>query len=184
MRAVSAGLACLLLTGSGREAAAQGSASNEYQLKAAFLYHFAQFVEWPPETYKDGTSPLTYCTLGGDPFEGGLEASLNGKTIMSRPIRVLHLKEASEGRGCQVVFLGVADKKAVSATLAQLNGTPALTVGESANFAQAGGMIGFLLEDNKVRFEINVGVAEKARLKISARLLALAKTVIGTPKGT
>lgn len=177
-------LATLVLAGSGREVTAQGNATSEYQVKAAFLFHFAQFVDWPPETYKDTASPLTYCTAGGDPFQGGLDASMNGKTIGGRPIRVLHLKEAGESQGCQILFLGIADKKLVSATLAKLNGSPVLTVGESINFAQGGGMIGFLLEDNKVRFEINLEAAERAKLKISARLLALAKTVIGGPKGT
>jgi hypothetical protein len=153
-------------------------------VKAAFLFHFAQFVDWPPETYKESTSPLTYCTAGGDPFEGGLDASLKGKTIGGRPVRVLHFKEAGESQGCQILFLGIADKKLVSATLAKLNGSPVLTVGESVNFTKGGGMIGFLLEDNKVRFEINLEATEHAKLKISARLLALAKTVMGGPKGT
>jgi YfiR/HmsC-like len=172
-----------LFAGSAVEVAAQSNLS-EYQVKAAFLFHFAQFVEWPPETYADVASPLTYCTVGGDPFEGGLDASLKGKTIGGRPVRVLHLREAGESQGCQILFLGIADRKVVSATLAKLNGSPVLTVGESANFAQGGGMIGFLLEDNKVRFNINLDAAERAKLKISARLLTLAKTVIGGPKGT
>jgi hypothetical protein len=177
-------LAALLCVISVRCAAGQGNASSEYEVKAAFLFHFAQFVDWPPEVFKDAGSPLTYCIAGGDPFHGGLDASLNGKAIGGRWVRVLHFKEAGESQGCQILFLGIADKKLVSATLAKLNGSPVLTVGESINFAQGGGMIGFLLEDNKVRFEINVEAAEHAKLKISARLLALAKTVIGGPKGT
>ncbi len=153
-------------------------------MKAAFLFHFAQFVDWPPETFKDAASPLTYCTVGGDPFRGALEATLNGKAVEGRWVRVLHFKEAQEIQGCQVMFIGIADKKFISATMADLKGTPVLTVGESEHFVQEGGMIGFFLEDNKVRFEINLNAAEHAKLKISARLLALAKTVIGGPKGT
>jgi len=163
---------------------AQGNASSEYQVKAAFLFHFAQFVEWPAETFKDTASPVTYCTVGEDPFRGALEAGLSGKTIEGRPVRVAHFKQAQEIQGCQIVFLGAAEKKFVSATLANLKASPVLTVGESENFAQQGGMIGFFLEDNKVRFEINLGAAEGAKLKISARLLTLAKTVLGGPKGT
>jgi hypothetical protein len=75
-------LACLTI--------AQTSASGEYEVKAAFLFHFAQFVEWPEETFKDASSPVTYCTIGGDPFHGALDASLNGKTIGARPLRVQH----------------------------------------------------------------------------------------------
>jgi hypothetical protein len=183
-RPVAAALAVLISIAGSRWISTQASASSEYQVKAAFLFHFAQFVDWPPEAFKDGVSPLTYCTVGEDPFHGALDASLNGKTIGGRPVRVLHYKEAREIQGCQVLFVGMADKKFVSATVASLNGSPVLTVGESSQFAQQGGMIGFLLEDNKVRFEINLDAAERGKLKISARLLALAKTVIGGPKGT
>ncbi len=153
-------------------------------MKAAFLFHFAQFVDWPPEAFKDTASPLTYCTVGEDPFHGELEAGLNGKTIDGRPARVLHFKQAEEVQGCQVLFIGTPEKKFISATLANLRASPVLTVGESESFVQQGGMIGFFLEDNKVRFEINLEAAERAKLKISARLLTLAKRVIGGPKGT
>jgi hypothetical protein len=177
-------LAGVLTLGRVRVTRGQGNASSEYQVKAAFLFHFAQFVDWPPEAFKANDSPITYCTVGGDPFEGGLDTSLKGKTIGGRPVRVLHFKEAGDSQGCQILFLGIADKKVVSVTLGKLSGSPVLTVGESEHFAQGGGMIGFFLEDNKVRFEINLEAAEHAKLKISARLLALAKTVIGGPKGT
>jgi hypothetical protein len=152
-------------------------------VKVAFLFHFSQFVEWPPETFKDAGSPVTYCTVGADPFGGLLEAGLNGKTIEGRPVHVEHFKQVQEIQGCQIVFLGTSEKKFIATTLANLKASPILTVGESENFAKQGGMIGFFLEDNKVRFEINLGAAEQAKLKISARLLTLAKTVIGGPKG-
>ena len=152
-------------------------------MKAAFLFHFAQFVDWPADAFKEADSPLVYCTIGEDPFRGALDASLIGKMIGGRSFRVQHLKQPHEVQGCQVVFLGILEKKAMSATLATLKGNPVLTVGESEHFAQDGGMIGFCLEGNKVRFEINITAAEQANLKISARLLALAKTVIGAPKG-
>lgn len=163
---------------------AQSTPSNEYQVKAAFLFHFAQFVDWPREAFKDANSPLTYCTIGDDPFRGALDTSLNGKIIGTRPLRVRHLKQTQEVHGCHVLFIGTAEKKQFSAVLAALRGDPVLTVGESDNFAQAGGMIGFSLEDNKVRFEINLDAAQRANLRISARLLSLAKTVIGSTKGT
>jgi uncharacterized protein DUF4154 len=165
-------------------ACAQANPSGEYQVKAAFLFHFAQFVDWPSEAFKDAATPLTYCTAPGDPFGGALDASLNGKVIDGRAVRVLHFRETQEIQGCQVLFMGIADKKFTSATLASLKGTPVLTVGESEHFVQEGGMIGFFLEDNKVRFEINLAAAEHAKLKISAGLLSLPKSVIGSPKGT
>ena len=165
-------------------ALAQINGPSEYQVKAAFLFHFAQFVEWPAEAFKDGSSPLVYCTVGDDPFHGALDARLNGKTIGARAIRVEHFKRADAMQGCQVVFLGMAEQKQMSAALANMRGNPVLTVGESEHFAQEGGMIGFCLEENKVRFEINLNAATQAKLKISARLLTLAKMVIGGPKGT
>jgi uncharacterized protein DUF4154 len=169
-------LVSVFLTG---HLAAEGNASSEYAIKAAFLFHFAQFAEWPPTAFKDPNAPLTFCTLGEDEFHGALDESISGKTIGNRPLRAQHLKQIEEIEGCQVVFVGVDDKKRILALLASLKDSPVLTVGESEHFAQDGGMIGLCLEENKIRFEINLGSVEHAKLKLSARLLALAKTVIG-----
>jgi len=179
-----AALTVLLFIGGVRWVSAQSNISSEYQVKAAFLFHFAQFVDWPPEAFKDAGAPLTYCTVGEDPFRGALDASMSGKTIDGRPVRVLHFKLGQEVQTCQILFLGAPEKKSLAATLVNLGASPVLTVGESQNFIEQGGMIGFLWEDNKVHFEINLEAAERAKLKISARLLTLAKTVIGGPKGT
>lgn len=181
--AVSALISLIFLVG-GQPGPAQGTASSEHQVKAAFLYHFSQFVDWPEGTFKEASSPLTYCTLGEDPFQGALEASLNGKTVGTRPIRVLHFKQQKDIQGCQVLFIGPVEKRALSGVLASLKDNAVLTVGESDQFVETGGMIGFLLEDNKIRFEINLEAAERAKLKMSSRLLALAKTVIGGHRGT
>lgn len=162
--------------------AAENGSSSEYAVKAAFLYHFAQFVEWPEGAFRDANSPLVYCTIGFDPFEGALDATLKGKSVNGRAIEVRHLKQAPEAQGCHLLFVGEGQKRQIPAVLAQFHGTPVLLVGESEKFATEGGTIGFVLEENKVRFEVNLEAAEKSRLKISAKLLALAKTVIGTPK--
>ncbi len=167
-----------------RRVSAQANSPSEYQVKAAFLFHFAQFVDWPPGAFKEADSPLTYCTVGEDPFHGALDASLNGKTIGSRSARVQHFKRVAEIQGCQVLFIGALERKSIPAALAGLRESPILTVGETENFAREGGIIGFFLEDNKVRFDINLVAAQRAKLQISARLLTLAKTVIGSPKGT
>jgi hypothetical protein len=164
--------------------AAQTPVSIEYEVKAAFLFHFAQFVEWPPESFKDAGTPLMYCTIGEDPFHGALDASLSGKTIGARPFQVRHVKQTSEIQGCHVLFIGEKEKKLLPAVLELLKRNPVLLVGESERFVQDGGTIGFSLEENKIRFEINLEAAEKAKLKISSRLLTLAKTVVGGPRGT
>jgi hypothetical protein len=160
----------------------QTEETHEYEVKAAFLFHFAQFVDWPSETFKSDTSPLTYCTIGEDPFQGALEASLNGKTVGARHLRVTHIKQAQEIPECQILFIGGMEKKRMSNVLASIRGTPVLTVGDADHFVNEGGVIGFSLEEKKIRFEINLNAATEAKLKISAKLLALAKTVIGDPR--
>jgi hypothetical protein len=167
----------------GRPVSAQSNPLSEYQIKAAFLFHFGQFVEWPPEALKDADSPLTYCTIGEDPFHGSLEVALSGKTIGARVLRVQHFRQPQELQGCQVLFIGAGEKKLIPAILAGVKGDSVLTVGESEHFVQDGGMIGFSLEENKVRFEINLEAAQKAKFRISSRLLALAKSVIGGQRG-
>jgi hypothetical protein len=100
-----------------------------------------------------------------------------------RSFRVLHFKRPQEIHGCQVLFVAAGEKKLLPVILAGVKENSVLTVGESEHFVQEGGMIGFCLEENKIRFEINLETAQKAKLRISSRLLALAKTVIGGPKG-
>jgi YfiR/HmsC-like len=177
----------------GRPGAPATSASLEYEVKAAFLFRFAQFVEWPADTFKEPSEPFTYCTIGDDPFHGALERTLTGKTIGTRQLRVEHLSGTGAGTStstakigeCQVLFVGgLADRKHVAETLASTGSLPILTVGEADQFVENGGAIGFCTEDNKIRFEVNLDAAGKAGLKISAKLLALAKTVLGAPKGT
>ncbi len=153
----------------GRPVSAQSNALGEYQIKAAL---------------KDADSPLTYCTIGEDPFHGSLEVALSGKTIGARVLRVQHFRKPQEIQGCQVLFIGAEERKLLPAILAGVKGDSVLTVGESEHFVQDGGMIGFCLEENKIRFEINLEVAQKAKFRISSRLLALAQSVIGGQRGT
>ena len=176
-------LAVLAALSGARPASPETNPTGEYQVKAAFLYHFAQFVEWPEEAFKDASSPLTYCTIGGDPFQGSLDTALSGKTIGARSFRVVHFRPSQEVQGCQVLFIGAGEKKLLGAILASVKGNSILTVGDSEHFVQEGGMIGFCLEENKVRFEINLETAQRAKLRISSRLLALAKSVIGGQRG-
>jgi hypothetical protein len=177
-------LAVLAALGGARSVSTETIPTSEYPVKAAFLFHFAQFVDWPEGTFKDARSPLTYCTIGEDPFQGALDAGLSGKRIGTRLFRVLHFKQPPDIRECQILFIGAGEKKLVPSVLKSLQGNPVLTVGESEHFVQDGGMIGFLLEENKIRFEINLEAVEHAKLKVSSRLLTLAKTVIGGHRGT
>ena len=158
------------------------SAQDEYQLKAAFIFHFAQLVEWPREATGEGNS-LVLCTLGDDPFRGQLEDTVTGKQILSRMLHVRHARQLSEVRGCQLLFISKAEGKRIPGVLAELQHLPVLTVGETDGFLDEGGMIRFCLEGNKLRFEINRSAAETSGLKLSSRLLVLAKNVIGDRGG-
>ena len=159
------------------------TASEEYRVKAAFIFHFAQLVDWPPEKATGTDNSLVLCTLGQDPFQGLLEGTVAGKAIGNRVLRVRHLGQPEEMQACQIVFLGRAQSKRIPTLVAILHQAPVLTVGETAGFLDAGGMIDFLLEDNKVRFEVNLDAAESADLKIGSRLLVLAERVVGEGHG-
>ena len=159
---------------------AQAQQTEEYRVKAAFLFHFAQLVDWPAQVPEDENNPLTVCTIGKDPFGGDLEVTLQGKSVGARPLRIRHLKQPQEVRGCQVVFVGGSERKQVLPLLAALKDKATLTVGESDDFVKQGGMIGLYMDDNKLRFDINVDAASRVKLKISSRLLLLAKSVIGS----
>jgi hypothetical protein len=170
-------LAVVLLISAGSGAYAQGN--EEYQVKAAFLFHFVQLVDWPSEALVNDEKSLTLCTFGKDPFGGALETTLQGKSIGARALRIRHLKQVQEVQGCQLLFVGGNERKADASLLAGLKDQAILTVGEGDDFAKQGGMIGFCMENNKVRFDINVDTAVRAKLKISSRLLQLARSVIG-----
>ena len=168
----------LLLAGGRRSGRAQ-STDEEYRVKAAFIFHFAQLVDWPQESQTGNANSLSLCTIGEDPFQGALESTVAGKAVGNRTIRVRHLEPAEDMRACQILFLGRAQSKRIPTLLANLHNAPVLTVGESAGFLGAGGMICFVLDQNNVRFGINLDAAEAAKIKIGSRLLLLAQTVIG-----
>jgi hypothetical protein len=168
-----------LLLGASKESSNAQSTDREYQVKAAFIFHFAELIDWPPRTRTDADNSLSVCTIGDDPFQGALESTVAGKAIGNRVIRIRHLKPSEDALACDVLFLGKALDKRIPVLLAALHNAPVLTVGETDGFLSAGGMISFVLEDNNVRFAINLYAAETANLKIGSRLLFLAQTVIG-----
>lgn len=153
--------------------------ANEYRLKAALLFHFAEFVEWPTAGRGDTEDPFLICVVGDDPFHGDLEQTVRGKFIAAKMVVTRHIKQPQEGYACHLVFIGTNESDRVSQFIATVRHMPVLTVGESDDFLQKGGIIRFCIDERKVRFEVNQEAAENAHLKISSRLLLLAKTVIG-----
>jgi len=165
----------LLLAAS--SARAQDAVSREYQIKAAYLYNFAKFVDWPQESFTDGQSPLVIGVFGQNPFGTGLEAIAKAHQINGRPIVVKTITTAKDIAGVHLLFLGSAEDDHVAEILSALAGTSVLTVGESDKFMAAGGMVNFVREADKVRFAINEDAVEHHGMKISAQLLKLATFV-------
>jgi len=167
-----------LVTGLSTTEARADSPSEEYLIKAAFLFRFAQFVDWPPEVLSED-GPIRFCTLGQDPFKGALETTLSGKKIAKHSLEGVHLKPGQDLRGCNLIFIGSDLGSRAGSVLSELQEMPVVTISDTERFTQRGGVIGFCWEGMKIRFDINVTAAEKAHLRISARLLSLARTVIG-----
>lgn len=145
-------------------------------MKAAFLYNFAKFVEWPAGTFATERAPIVIGVLGDDPLGAALEQAVQGKTVNGRALVVKRLKTLPLPV-CHILFITASERKRASQFIEGLLGQPVLTVGETEQFAQSGGLVNFFIEDNKVRFEINVDNAERSRIKISAKLLSLARVV-------
>ena len=160
--------------------AAHGSSTdnNEYAVKAAFLFHFAQLTNWPSSIFQRSGDPFTFCTTGRDPFNGALETTLSGKMVKEHAVRILHLKQLSGVEGCQVLFIGASESAHLATLFTSLHSSPILTTGETDEFVQLGGMIGFRREQDRLRFDINVPAAEKCNMTFSSELLSLAKTII------
>ena len=170
-------VAALLSLGSTTSARAQGSPSIEYQVKAAFLFNFAKFVDWPPNSFPDEKTPITVCIFRYDPFGSALDDIIRGKNIHNRPFVARRIDEIGELKACQIVFVSAREDKLLPDILNNLKGVSALVVGEGGNFAERGGEIQFYLENNRMRFTVNVDAVQRARLSISSKLLALAKIV-------
>jgi hypothetical protein len=149
--------------------------SKEYKVKAAFIYNFVQFVEWPPGGVAD--APMVIGILGEDPFRGALEEVVEGKSAGQRRLSVKHFARVADLKDVHVLFVPGSEEQQLGAIREKLAGASVLTIGESEDFASAGGIIRFFLEGGKIRFEINLRAAVAAKLKISARLLKLARVL-------
>ena len=155
---------------------AQSPEVREYQIKAAFVYNFIKFVDWPSEALPQSSDTINICVLRDDPFADALEA-LKGKAVKARRVAVRRIEPGRDLESCQVVFIGSSEAKRLPQVMESLQGMNVLTVGEMERFVELGGIINFFVQNNKVRFEINVNSAERAGLKLSSQLLSLAKVV-------
>lgn len=170
-------LIALVCTAALAEAGLLGQAMDEYQVKAAFLYNFAKFVEWPAEEFKTPKDPIQVCVLGHNPFGTSLQDLIRGKTIEGRGFAFRQVVNAEQAGACQILFVSSEDGKRFHSLARSLKPAGILTVGEMQGFAADGGIINFKLDGDRVRFEINVDAAEHAQLHISSKLLGLAQIV-------
>jgi hypothetical protein len=152
----------------------QAQAPNEYRVKAAFILNFTRFIEWPSDGYSDGGA-LVVGIVGDDPFGGSLD-QLNGTSVNGHRIVIRRLKAGDYLKACQILFVSSSERNRLGKILESVRGGSVLTIGELSQFNQAGGIIKFVIQDNKVRFEINTGAASQARLRVSSKLLALSKS--------
>ena len=164
-------------------ARAQPSVAGEYEVKAAFLYNFARYVDWPADHFPAAGGPFVVTVLGEDPFGEALDATLRGRTIRERPLVVRRVARVDDIGDSQILFIGSSETDDLPRILHKLADAPILTVGETARFAERGGMISFRKERDRVGFDINLASAERARLKVSSQLLKLARIVGPGGKG-
>lgn len=157
-------------------------ALTEYQVKAAYLFNFLKFVEYPSESFADPLAPIVIGILGDDPFGSALPQVVTGKTVQGRDLVVRSYRAGEDLRGAHILFISASEKKRLPVILTSLHGSSVLTVSDMEGFLDAGGMVQFLNENGRVRFAINVDATGHARLKLSSKLLSLAKVVGGEIK--
>lgn len=157
--------------------AAQEPRPGEYQVKAAYLYNFSRFVEWPAQIEAIKNTPFEICVLGKDPFGPVLDSILSGEAIGGSSLVAKRISKPEEALACRVVFVGTSEESHLKDIVTVLDKASVLTVSDIPKFSERGGMIGFVLDGDKVRFEVNVSNAMDAGLTVSSDLLKVAVAV-------
>jgi hypothetical protein len=148
-----------------------GFGPREYQIKAVFLYNFAQFVDWPQTAFADDHSPFVVAVLGDDPFGAALDETIRGERLNGRGLAVIRSNRVEDLLACHILFISRSESGRLDQVLSALKGRSILTVSDIDGFSHLGGMIQFVTENNKVRLRINNDAARSAGLKISSKLL-------------
>jgi YfiR/HmsC-like len=156
---------------------AQQQKPSEYQVKATYLYNFGRFVKWPGAAAAGRGDSFAVCVLGQDPFGAILDATLAGEILDGKPVVLRRISKPQDGAECRILFISSKEEKRLKEILTSLNEGGVLTVSDMPGFTERGGMIQFVLQGDKVRFEINLESAESARLVLSSELLKVAASV-------
>ncbi len=179
VRWLAAGVAAWGFAATGIRAAAQTPTLSEYQVKALYLVNFAKYVDWPADAFRTETAPVVIGIVGRDDLGANLEQATEGKSINGRKLLVQHVAGPREYKQCHILFISSSEKDRLGKILDEIKETPVLTVGETDDFLALDGIINCTKKSNKIRLEINVAAAQRARLKISSKLLSVADKVIG-----
>lgn len=170
-------LSCALLVGTNPRLAAQTARASEYQVKAAFLFNFSQFVDWPAEAFPSSDTPLVIGVLGEDPFGSFLDQIVANERFRGRPFQVRRYATVDEITTCHILFINRSAGDRPEVILAGLKRRPIVTVSDADGFAQHGGMIRFVTDRNRIRLEINLAAVDAAHLTISSKLLRVAEII-------
>lgn len=157
--------------------AVQPQALDEYQVKAAFLFNFVRFVDWPAAAFDSPTAPIVIGIVGGDPFGEEIDRLIDKKVVNGHPLEVRRFRDWKSVGKVHVLFVSGSDRQAAAKVIDAVRKSAVMTVGEAEGFAQAGGVCNFTREGARIGFEINVNAAARAGLTLSSRLLALARIV-------
>jgi hypothetical protein len=158
-------------------AKAQSEGLAEYEVKAAFLFNFSKFVDWPESSFADARAPIVLGIVGDNPFGDDLRNIVNGQVVKGRSIRVSTFRFGDDLRACQIIFVGASERGHTLQILASLRGADVLTVSDIDGFAKVGGVMQFVVEQGRVRFLVNLEAASQTKLRINSKLLALARVI-------
>jgi hypothetical protein len=181
--AVGLALSLILSIGIGPNLAAANPVHGEYEVKAAFLLNFARLVEWPAASFASPHAPLVLAVFADDEVDDSIERGVRGKTVGSHPVQVVRIARGEDVAGSHIVFVSSGDRDRNRRVIKAALGKSVLTVGDANDFVQDGGIINFFIKDQKIRFAINRQAAENAGLRISSRLLRLARVVASEGSG-
>jgi hypothetical protein len=158
-------------------AAAQANQPSEYEVKAAFLFNFTKFVEWPDSSFRDAQAPLVIGIVGDDPFGDSLPRIVAGQKAQGRSISIVKYRRGDDLRHTHVLFIGASERQHSAEILSGLQDASVLTVSDIDGFAEAGGVMQFVIQENRVHFIVNLDAATQSKLRVSSKLLVLARVI-------
>lgn len=161
---------------------AQANKPSEYQVKAAYLYNFGKFVNWPANFAPPNKDSFVICIVGQDPFGTALESTVTGEKVGGKPVEVHRLSKKQDAASCRVLFISSSERDRLDEVLTDFAPVNILTVSDMPNFTSRGGIIQFVVIDNKIRFEVNLFAAERSNLNLSSELLKVAVAVHRAPE--